>query len=447
MNSPELLSPAGSLKAMRYAFAYGADAVYAGQPRYSLRVRNNEFNDIDKLASAVDEAHAHGKQFFIASNVSPHNDKLKYYLRDMEPVVAMKPDAIIMADPGLIMMVRERWPDLPIHLSVQSNAVNWATVKFWQRLGLTRIILSRELSLEEVKEIREQCPDIELEVFIHGALCIAYSGRCLLSGYITHRDSNQGACTNTCRWKYQAHEANEDANGDIVAAHDPRADSREQLFLLQEETRPGDLMPAFEDEHGTYIMNSKDLRAIQHVKSLVEIGIDCLKIEGRTKSPYYVARTAQTYRRAINDAIAGRDFDMSLMNELEKLASRGYTEGFYRRHPPAEFQNYEKGVSRGDYQQFVGEVLEVDKVSNELLISVNNRFEQGDKIELMTPRGNWDFTLSQIINKRGEQISVAPGSGHVVRIPTPVGAIIDDCDYAMLARYLPQAVRQSVVRS
>ena len=447
MNSPELLSPAGSLKAMRYAFAYGADAVYAGQPRYSLRVRNNEFNDIDKLASAVDEAHAHGKQFFIASNVSPHNDKLKYYLRDMEPVVAMKPDAIIMADPGLIMMVRERWPDLPIHLSVQSNAVNWATVKFWQKLGLTRIILSRELSLEEVKEIREQCPDIELEVFIHGALCIAYSGRCLLSGYITHRDSNQGACTNTCRWKYQAHEANEDANGDIVAAHDPKADSREQLFLLQEETRPGDLMPAFEDEHGTYIMNSKDLRAIQHVKSLVEIGIDCLKIEGRTKSPYYVARTAQTYRRAINDAMAGRDFDMSLMNELEKLASRGYTEGFYRRHPPAEFQNYEKGVSRGDYQQFVGEVLEVDKVSNELLISVNNRFEQGDKIELMTPRGNWDFTLSQIINKRGEQISVAPGSGHVVRIPTPVGAIIDDCDYAMLARYLPQAVRQSVVRS
>lgn len=447
MNSPELLSPAGSLKAMRYAFAYGADAVYAGQPRYSLRVRNNEFNDIDKLASAVDEAHAHGKQFFIASNISPHNDKLKYYLRDMEPVVAMKPDAIIMADPGLIMMVRERWPDLPIHLSVQSNAVNWATVKFWQRLGLTRIILSRELSLEEVKEIREQCPDIELEVFIHGALCIAYSGRCLLSGYITHRDSNQGACTNTCRWKYQAHEANEDANGDIVAAHDPKADSREQLFLLQEETRPGDLMPAFEDEHGTYIMNSKDLRAIQHVKSLVEIGIDCLKIEGRTKSPYYVARTAQTYRRAINDAMAGRDFDMSLMNELEKLASRGYTEGFYRRHPPAEFQNYEKGVSRGDYQQFVGEVLEVDKVSNELLISVNNRFEQGDKIELMTPRGNWDFTLSQIINKRGEQISVAPGSGHVVRIPTPVGAIIDDCDYAMLARYLPQAGRQSVVRS
>jgi putative protease len=438
MKSPELLSPAGSLKAMRCAFAYGADAVYAGQPRYSLRVRNNEFNDIDRLASAVDEAHLAGKQFFIASNVSPHNDKLKYYLRDMEPVVAMKPDAIIMADPGLIMMVRERWPDLPIHLSVQSNAVNWATVKFWQKLGLTRIILSRELSLEEVKEIRQQCPDIELEVFVHGALCIAYSGRCLLSGYITHRDSNQGACTNTCRWKYQAHEANEDANGDIVALHDPKTDASDQIFLLQEEGRPGDLMPAFEDEHGTYIMNSKDLRAIQHVKSLVEIGIDCLKIEGRTKSPYYVARTAQTYRRAINDAMAGRDFDMSLMNELEKLASRGYTEGFYRRHPPAEFQNYEKGVSRGDYQQFVGEVLEVDNTHKELVISVNNRFEQGDKLELMTPTGNWDFVLPQIINKHGEQVAVAPGSGHVVRIPIPEGANIGSSDFAMLARYLPQ---------
>ena len=443
MKSPELFSPAGSLKAMRYAFAYGADAVYAGQPRYSLRVRNNEFNDIEKLASAVDEAHAHGKQFFIASNVSPHNDKLKYYLRDMEPVVAMKPDAIIMADPGLIMMVRERWPDLPIHLSVQSNAVNWATVKFWQKLGLTRIILSRELSLEEVKEIREQCPDIELEVFVHGALCIAYSGRCLLSGYITHRDSNQGACTNTCRWKYQAHEANEDANGDVVTLHDPKTDASDQIFLLQEEGRPGDLMPAFEDEHGTYIMNSKDLRAIQHVKSLVEIGIDCLKIEGRTKSPYYVARTAQTYRRAITDAMAGRDFDMSLMNELEKLASRGYTEGFYRRHPPAEFQNYEKGVSRGDYQQFVGEVLEVDNTHQELVISVNNRFEQGDKLELMTPSGNWDFTLQQITNKRGEQVAAAPGSGHVVRIPIPEDANMARPDYAMLARYLPDYQVQS----
>ena len=166
MRKPELLSPAGSFKSMRYAFAYGADAVYAGQPRYSLRVRNNEFNDIDRMAEAIAEAHAGGKQFFVASNVSPHNDKLRSYLRDMEPVIEMKPDALIMADPGLIMLVRDRWPEMPIHLSVQANAVNWASVRFWKRMGLTRVILSRELSLDEVAEIRQQCPDIELDFSI-----------------------------------------------------------------------------------------------------------------------------------------------------------------------------------------------------------------------------------------------------------------------------------------
>jgi len=184
MNKPELLSPAGTLKNMRYAIAYGADAVYAGQPRYSLRVRNNEFSKESILRQGIEETHAAGKLFFLASNIAPHNNKLKNYLRDLEPIVDMGPDALIMSDPGLIMMVRERWPQLPIHLSVQSNVVNYAAVKFWQNAGLSRIILSRELSLKEVAQIREQCPDIELEVFVHGALCIAYSGRCLLSGYL-----------------------------------------------------------------------------------------------------------------------------------------------------------------------------------------------------------------------------------------------------------------------
>jgi len=444
MRKPELLSPAGTFKAMQYAFAYGADAVYAGQPRYSLRVRNNDFNRIDRLAEAVAHAHALGKQFFIASNVSPHNDKLRSYLRDMEPVVEMKPDALIMADPGLIMMVRERWPELPVHLSVQANAVNWATVKFWKQLGLTRVILSRELSLDEVAEIRQECPDIELEVFVHGALCIAYSGRCLLSGYITHRDPNQGACTNTCRWKYQAHEAVETASGDVVAVHEPApapaqsADAApERIYLLQEEGRPGEYMPAFEDEHGTYIMNSKDLRAIQHVRRLAELGVDCLKIEGRTKSHYYVARTAQAYRRAIDDAVAGRDFDMGLMDELEKLASRGYTEGFYRRHPPAEFQNYEQGVSRGDYQQFVGEVVDFDAGTGLVTVSVNNRFAVGDRLELMSTAGNCDFTLGELWSEAGERREVAPGSGHVVKFPLPEGtALGSEPGYAMVARYL-----------
>ncbi len=445
MRKPELLSPAGSFKSMRYAFAYGADAVYAGQPRYSLRVRNNEFNDIDRMAEAIAEAHAGGKQFFVASNVSPHNDKLRSYLRDMEPVIAMKPDALIMADPGLIMLVRDRWPDVPVHLSVQANAVNWASVRFWQRMGLTRVILSRELSLEEVAEIRQQCPDIELEVFVHGALCIAYSGRCLLSGYLTHRDPNQGACTNTCRWKYTAHEAEQTSSGDIVAIHEPlpvpvqapvEKPIEDRIFLLQEENRPGEYMPAWEDEHGTYIMNSKDLRAIQHVQQLMEIGVDCLKIEGRTKSHYYVARTAQAYRRAIDDAAAGRPFDMGLMNELEKLASRGYTEGFYNRHPSGEYQNYERGISRGDYQQFVGEVRDVD-ANGWLTVSVNNRFAVGDKLELLGPEGTVDFELRNMETETGETREVAPGNGHVVRIPLPEGAPVPaEPRFAMLARYL-----------
>lgn len=445
IRKPELLSPAGSFKSMRYAFAYGADAVYAGQPRYSLRVRNNEFNDIDRMADAVAEAHAGGKQFFVASNVSPHNDKLRSYLRDMEPVIAMKPDALIMADPGLIMLVRDRWPEVPIHLSVQANAVNWASVRFWQRMGLTRVILSRELSLDEVAEIRQQCPDIELEVFVHGALCIAYSGRCLLSGYLTHRDPNQGACTNTCRWKYTAHEAEQTASGDVVAIHEPlpvpvqaepQKPIEDRIFLLQEENRPGEYMPAWEDEHGTYIMNSKDLRAIQHVQQLMEIGIDCLKIEGRTKSHYYVARTAQAYRRAIDDAAAGRPFDMGLMNELEKLASRGYTEGFYNRHPSGEYQNYERGISRGDYQQFVGEVRDVD-ANGWLTVSVNNRFAVGDKLELLGPEGTTDFELHRMESESGETREVAPGNGHVVRIPLPEGAKVPEgSGFAMLARYL-----------
>jgi len=179
MKKAELLSPAGTYRNMRYAFAYGADAVYAGQPRYSLRVRENDFKNEETLARGIEEAH---RLFFLASNLAPHNNKVRTYLRDLEPIIAMGPDALIMSDPGLIMMVREKWPDMPIHLSVQANAVNYATVKFWQKMGLTRIILSRELSLDEIREIRQECPDIELEVFVHGALCIAYSGRCLLSG-------------------------------------------------------------------------------------------------------------------------------------------------------------------------------------------------------------------------------------------------------------------------
>ncbi|WP_295801347.1 tRNA 5-hydroxyuridine modification protein YegQ [uncultured Microbulbifer sp.] len=440
----ELLSPAGTLKSMRFAFAYGADAVYVGQPRYSLRVRNNEFNRMENLAAAVDEAHQLGKKIYVASNVAPHNDKLRSYLRDMEPVVAMQPDALIMSDPGLIMLVRERWPEIPVHLSVQANAVNWATVKFWQQLGLERVILSRELSLDEIEEIRMRCPEMELEVFVHGALCMAYSGRCLLSGYINHRDSNQGACTNACRWEYNAHPARETDTGDLVAAGeagdagavgevDPaRCDPAP--MLLQEKNRPDELIPVYEDEHGTYLMNSKDLRAVQHVQRLVQMGIHSLKIEGRTKSHYYVARTAQIYRRAIDDAVAGRPFNFELMSGLEHLANRGYTEGFYRRHVPSEFQNYEKGVSSNPNQQFVGEVLGM--ADGWMTVDVKNRFERGDQLELITPSGNRRFRLEVLESERGEPLAVAPGSGHVVRLRQSLDLPDDTAGYSMLMRHI-----------
>jgi putative protease len=425
VNKPELLSPAGSLKNMRYAFAYGADAVYAGQPRYSLRVRNNEFSKEAVLSKGIEEAHAAGKLFFLASNIAAHNNKLNTYLRDLEPIIEMGPDALIMSDPGLIMMVRERWPDVAIHLSVQSNVVNYAAVKFWQNLGLRRIILSRELSLKEVAQIREECPDMELEVFVHGALCIAYSGRCLLSGYMSHRDSNQGACTNSCRWKYNAYEGRETSTGDVVP-----------VAVLEEKERPGEFMPTYEDEHGTYIMNSRDLRAVQHVHELASMGIDSLKIEGRTKSAYYTARTTQVYHRAIEDAAAGRPFDMGMMDELEGLSNRGYTEGFYRRHPPGEYQNYERGASRSEVQQVVGEVLDIN--DQWLSVDVKNYFRIGDLMELVTPSGNLSFRLADMMSHEDKPTDVAAGSGRIVKIPIPEEAdttVIDD--FALLVRYLP----------
>jgi len=435
MFTPELLSPAGTLKNMRYAFAYGADAVYAGQPRYSLRVRNNEFNH-QNLALGINEAHSLGKKFYVVVNIAPHNAKLKTFLRDLQPVIEMGPDALIMSDPGLIMMVRDAFPDMDIHLSVQANAVNWATVKFWQQMGLSRVILSRELSLEEIAEIRQQVPEMELEVFVHGALCMAYSGRCLLSGYINKRDPNQGTCTNACRWEYKVQEGKEDALGNIVHQHDPIAVKQvetdaptlglgqptDRVFMLEEALRPGEYMSAFEDEHGTYIMNSKDLRAIEHVSSLTTMGVHSLKIEGRTKSFYYCARTAQVYRRAIDDAVAGKPFDPSLLTTLEGLAHRGYTEGFLRRHVHQAQQNYDYGFSVSDRQQFAGEFTGVrgsGKNSGWAEVDVKNRFSVGDSIEIMTPEGNVSFFIEQMQNKKGEPIDVAPGNGHFVYLPIP----------------------------
>jgi len=487
MKAPELLLPAGTLEKMRTAYAFGADAVYAGQPRYSLRARNNEFQ-MEELRTGIAEAHALGKKLFVASNLMPHNAKVKTYMADMEPVIAMQPDALIMADPGLIAMVRERWPEVAIHLSVQANTVNYAAVKFWQSLGLSRVILSRELSLDEIEEIRQQCPDMELEVFVHGALCIAYSGRCLLSGYFNHRDANQGTCTNSCRWDYKVENAEENGTGDIqkasplsnsggttshstkpasgqVAGYLPLAGERaivpspvdgrglgrglaeasqpekldfdfdkalsqsalsdcggqarhpmaDRAYLISRQDHPGELMPVMEDEHGTYIMNSRDLRAVEHVERLAKIGIDSLKVEGRTKSVYYVARTAQVYRQAIDDAVAGRPFNYSLLGALDALANRGYTDGFYERHHTHEQQNYMRGHSESTRQQYVGDIVACE--NGIAVIDVKNKFQVGDRIEIVHPSGNRIVALTEMSSLAGETLTTAPGSGHRVQIP------------------------------
>lgn len=448
IKKPELLLPAGTFRHLEYAYDFGADAVYAGQPRYSLRARNNEFK-LEQLQKGIEEARVRGKKLYIASNILPHNAKIKTYLKDMEPLMAMKPDALIMADPGLIMMVKDRWPEAEIHLSVQANTVNYAGVKFWQRQGISRVILSRELSLDEIEEIKQQCPEMEIEVFVHGALCIAYSGRCLLSGYFNRRDPNQGTCTNACRWQYKVHETDSNDAGDVTLAANANSSELGEChsltsaaggvvrnscvndsYLLEDVTRPGEYMEINEDEHGTYIMNSKDLRAIEHVERLVKIGVDSLKIEGRTKSIYYVARVAAAYRRAIDAAFAGEAFNPDLLADLEGLANRGYTDGFLQRHHAEDYQNYLDNHSKSRQSQFVGEVLEID-ANGYALVEVKNKFSIGDKLEILHPSGTRVVELQEMQDKVGAEVSVAGGSGVYVRIPGMAGM-----EKALIARVI-----------
>ncbi|ARB67351.1 Uncharacterized protease yhbU precursor [Moraxella catarrhalis] len=458
----ELLCPAGTFKNMQYAFAYGADAVYAGQARYSLRVRNNDFDE-ENLAKGIAYAHSLGKKFYVVVNIQAHNAKLKTFIEDIRPVIEMKPDALIMSDAGMIMMVREAFPNQVIHLSVQANAVNWATVKFWQQMGISRVILSRELSLKEIEQIIKEVPDMEVEVFVHGALCMAYSGRCLLSGYINKRDANQGTCTNACRWNYNTYKAVENETGDIVPANpevfvpsqgeisnvnlngdvvmddDYVEKPSDEVVLIEEQGRKGELMAMYEDEHGTYIMNSKDLRAVELVPDLVNMGVHSLKIEGRTKSHYYVARTAQVYRRAIDDALAGKPFDTSLITALDGLANRGYTEGFLRRHVHSDYQNYDYGSSKTDHQQFVAEVLDIS--DDFLTLEIKNKLMVGDDIEIMTPKGNLTYTLAKMWDKKGNAIDGALGSGWIAKIKNPFSDICDDeLKFALVMKSVSEAI-------
>jgi putative protease len=329
-------------------------------------------------------------------------------------VATMKPDGLIMADPGMIMHAREAYPDLPLHLSTQSNTVNWMSVKFWHKLGVKRIILSRELTIDEIKEIRQHVPDIELEIFIHGAICMAYSGRCLLSNYFNHRDANQGVCTNACRWQYKVYEepAGKQSEEDIYLP-------LKENYYLEESERPGTLMPIDEDEHGTYIMNAKDLSTIDILPELVDAGLDSFKVEGRTKSIYYVSTITRAYRKALDVYKATGEIPAEIKKEVYAIANRGYVTGFLEKNPLESGQNYEAGHSESQTHRFVGIVDGWDEKTGLATIRVRNRFEKGDFLEAITSEKTIPFTLEQLLDLEDNPLEVAHGGGPDVKLNLP----------------------------
>ena len=434
LKKPELLAPAGSLNHLYMACDYGADAVYAGIPRWSLRVRGNGFTR-DDFATGINYAHEHGKKFFAVLNVIPHMRRTQSFLPALDEVAALKPDAFIMADPGLIDIALNRYPEIPVHLSVQANTVNSGTVKFWQKLGVKRCILARELSLNEIEMIRQDCPDMELEVFVHGALCIAVSGRCLISGLLSRRDANVGTCNNSCRWNYRTRDLHlEDAvtterladaaqlARTAIASQSASAinplDERDQPALRTEieETvnREGQWMPMEEDEHGSYLMNSRDLCALPVLKRLMEIGVDSLKIEGRSRSPFYAGAVSRAYRLAIDALSANPEAEIpeESWTIVRSIPARGYTTALLEPHDAHETQDYGTNVPNKGYWQVVGQVESQENGS--LYIRVKNRFTNTSKLMVYTPHGAISLDGSTLRNKQGTPTDVAPGDGHFV---------------------------------
>lgn len=382
---PELLMPAGSLEKMRAAFAYGADAVYAGLPFFSLRARENEF-DAEDLSKGILEARGLGKKLYLTANIFARNFKIKSYAENVIKWAELKPDALIMSDPGLILMTRARFPEIPIHLSVQANCMNWQAVKFWQKVGITRIILSRELRIEEVREIRQRVPDIELEAFVHGSVCIAYSGRCLMSHYMSHRDANQGVCDNSCRYGFH------------VLTNKPP--DPEQDFYLQDLRAPEKLYRIDEDEHGTHLMNAKDLCLVESLQELKNAGICSFKVEGRTKSIYYAAMIARIYRRAIDDMMAGQAFNSELRQDLEKLSSRGYFPGFMMGTQSHQTINYEPSP-RWQQSAFIG-ITTGRTPSGAIEFEAKGQMSCGEDIEVITPQTSFVSRVISLIKTNGE---------------------------------------------
>jgi len=387
----ELLMPAWSMEKLKFAFAYWADAVYVWVPMFSLRARTNEFT-IDWLKDAVEYTRnlQGDKKIYFTANIYAHNLKIKPFLAQFKKMQELKPDAFIMADPGLIHLVRKEFPDVVIHLSVQANNTNWAQVQFWQSLWIKRIILSREISIKEIKEIHEAVPDIELETFIHGAICMAYSGRCLISNYLSNRDSNQWTCSHSCRWEYKVFKDDKTDEELEIATGRPK-DYKELTwnYYLEEKGRPEELMDIDEDEYGTYLMNSRDLMAIDYIQELKDAWVISFKVEWRNKTINYIASTWLAYRKALNAVTKWEKYDSKkLSEELFSIANRGYIPGFLAWNPNSNAQFYERNWSYWT-KAFCWIVRWYDNNEKLVRIEVKNIFKIWDKIEFFNPKETW----------------------------------------------------------
>ncbi len=388
MNKPELLAPAGNMEKLKVAFIYGADAVYIGGSAYGLRAFAGNFSN-DEIIEAARYAHKLNKKIYVTVNIFPHNNDFEGLDEYLKFLYDSKVDGIILSDPGVFMTAKKVVSKMEIHISTQVNNVNYKSAMFWHELGAKRIVLGRELTLEEIKEIRENTPDsLELEAFIHGAMCISYSGRCLLSNYMTGRDSNRGECAHPCRYKY----------------------------YIMEEKRPGQYMPIYEDDRGTYIMNSKDLCMIEHIPDVCEAGVTSLKIEGRMKSAFYVASVVKAYRQAIDEYIQhGKEskFNPKWLKDLNRASHRQFSTGFYYNNPG---QVYENSDYIRDYD-IVGIVKDYDPINKIATIEQRNKLYKGDSVEIMSPKGDdFNLTLNTIWDENGAEIDSTPHPQMIYKI-------------------------------
>lgn len=391
MRELELLIPAGSLDVLKTAVIYGADAVYIGGEAFGLRAKAKNFTKED-MKEGIAFAHERGVKVYVTANILAHNEDLPGVEEYFEEMKEVRPDALIISDPGVFAIARKILPDMELHVSTQANNTNYGTFLFWYNQGAKRVVTARELSLQEIKEIRDRIPkDMEIESFIHGAMCISYSGRCLLSNYFVGRDANQGACTHPCRWKYS----------------------------VVEETRPGEYMPVYENERGTYIFNSKDLCMIEHIPEMIEAGIDSFKIEGRMKTALYVATVARTYRKAIDDYLESPEKYRANMEwykaEIGKCTYREFTTGFYFHKPDATTQIYDSNTYVKNYT-YIGTVETVFE-DGSFQMEQKNKFTVGETIEIMKPDGrNLAVTVEEIRNEEGEQMENAPHPKQILRV-------------------------------